>query len=169
MTKLMATDTLVVGEGSAGQTAALTAARASWRITAAALCSIACASITACASSIPYNPRNLDTAKITQVARICQTTMGLQPSEPQFDNLWPGDPDQGLSTNRYRGCIASLSDSLHGQDGADVNTSIAETLRRQRRACAEIGLEPSNDAFASCVRGLQNALSAKDMNANYEN
>jgi hypothetical protein len=158
----------------------------------AALCTVAGASIAACASSTPYNPYHLDTARVTQIAGICQTVVGLQPSEPQVENLWPGDPDPELSTNRYRGCIASLSDSVKyvavarvnpvrvnigpptatpfgDEEATDVNTSIAETLRRNRRACADIGLEEGGAAFAGCVRGLQDVLSAEDMNANYSN
>jgi len=150
-----------------------------WRMMAAALCTVAGASIAACASSASYNPYHLGTAQVTQIAGICQTVVGLQPSEPQVDNLWPGDPDPELSTNRYRGCIASLSDSVkHGaptatpfgdEAAAEVNTYIAEMSRRQRRACAEIGLEMRSAAFASCVQGLQDVLSANDMNGNYAN
>jgi len=190
---------------------------------AAAVLPIVCATITSCASGPRYNPDHLGAAQVTNVAKICQNVVGLQPSEPLVDNLWPGDPDPELSTNNYRGCIASLSNSLRNSAAAraqmqadrncrskglqadssqlatcvlhaletapksasiqaaslvvtpyDAKTSgsddsIPEILRRERLACAEIGLEPAQRAFASCVNGLKDVLSASQMAGDYEN
>jgi hypothetical protein len=141
----------------------------------AVLCTVAVATLAACVSRAPYNPDHIDAARSARIAEICQDVMGFGPSEPEFENLWPGDPDPALSTNRYRACIASLSDSMRNIEAksatgtADTDASIPEALRRERRACADIGLESTDSAFASCVRDLQNVQAAEQMNANYAN
>ena len=43
------------------------------------------------------------------------------------------------------------------------------SARRKMLACAEIGLVPGQRAFASCITGLRDALSAKDMSNLYRN
>src|SRR3974390_525362 len=73
---------------------------------------IACVSMAARASGPTYNPQHLGAAQISQVDEICQKVMGLRPSDTLTDNRWPGNPDPGLSTNEYRGCVASLSRSM---------------------------------------------------------
>jgi len=185
---------------------------------------IGSAALAACATSAPYRSQHLSASRVSQVGEICQTVMGFEPSEPLVDNLWPGDPDPEWSTNKYRGCVASLSSSLVSaaaagdesradavcrarglQPGnsdfgicvaqlveASANTmdretapltvipfsketttggfsSAPEMLRRERLACAEVGLEPKQSAFASCVRGLSDVLAAEHMNAGYHN
>jgi hypothetical protein len=52
-------------------------------------------------------------------------------------------------------------------EAASSSASLSE--RRERLACAEIGLEPSQRAFESCVRGLRDVLSAREMSALYRN
>ncbi len=78
----------------------------------AALIAVACISIASCASVPPYNPDHLTANQVSRVAGICQEVMGLRPTEPLTENLWPGDPDPASETNDYRGCIAVLSTSL---------------------------------------------------------
>jgi hypothetical protein len=185
-----------------------------------------CAGGASCVSGQPpYDPDRLGNAQVAAVGKICQTVVGVDPSEPLVSNLWPGDPDPASTTNNYRGCVASLSNSLLSSasarleaqagkncgseglepyspqladcvleatraqsarhllqtqpvglvvtpysaktDGSD--SSEPEILRRERLACMEIGLEPSQRAFATCVRGLRDVLSASEMNADYEN
>jgi hypothetical protein len=185
---------------------------------------ISSAAIAACATSAPYSSQHLSASRVSQVGEICQTVMGFEPSEPLVDNLWPGDPDPESSTNKYRGCVASLSNSLVSAAAAgeesradevcrasglqpgnsDFGVCVAqlveasastidpetapltvipfsketttgsfssapEMLRRERLACAEVGLEPKQNAFASCVRGLSDVLAAEHMNAGYRN
>jgi hypothetical protein len=169
-----------------------------------------CASIAACASTPPYNPYHLETDQIAQVGEICQTMLGFKPSEGLTDNLWPGNPDPEAFSNRYRGCIATLSSSLRravtaraarqaerdctsrgfaagssdmalcvltAQEAPMPGTPVRLTssivtpfltptpptfngpvpakARKEQVACAEVGLDPNEDAFASCVQGLK--------------
>jgi len=176
------------------------------------------------ASSAPYNPQHLSAVQVGQVAEICQTVMGFEPSKPLVDNLWPGSTDPESSTNNYRGCIASLSSSLkrvptvwaetQAQDdcrarglkpgsselglcelraveatssrdalenqslvvtpfseisATTYSPSDSETKRRQRSACAEIGLVPIQGAFENCVNDLNAVLLTESMSALYRN
>lgn len=185
---------------------------------------IASVSVAACASEPTYNPQHLNAAQISQVDEICQTVMGLRPTDTLTDNLWPGNPDQGSSTNEYRGCVASLSHSIgniraaRAESQADQNcrakglepgssdfaicalqavetkpgsdriqlasldvkpfieqprkdapTPVAGGVSKERLACAEIGLEPTATAFASCVEGLTAVMSARFMEQGYRN
>ena len=50
-------------------------------------------------------------------------------------------------------------------EAAASSVSLAD--RRERLACAEIGLEPSQRAYKSCVSGLRDALAANDTSELY--
>jgi hypothetical protein len=181
-------------------------------------------SLASCASTAPYNPNHLSADQISQVGEVCQTVMGFQPSEALTDNLWPGNPDPAVSTNNYRGCIATLSNSLkqvaalrasrqaerecHAK-GFDTGSSdlalcvlttgqapvpapeirlasltdtpflistkptysghVPNTVHKEQLACAEIGLDPNEDAFTRCVQGLANVKSAAFLAEGYRN
>jgi hypothetical protein len=173
----------------------------------------AIAVLTACVSSKPYNPYNISSARLGEVSQICQQVMRLRPSAPLQENLWPGDPDPALETNDYRGCVASLSNSLAEAaivrrdriadekcrasglkpgspafgvcvvDASDAKVQPAQdpampvvpldqaspTHRREEVACAEIGLEPGQAAFSSCLDRLRRTLTASQMNEDYSN
>ena len=105
---------------------------------------LACVSIAAYATEPNYNPQHLNAAQISQVDEICQTVMGLRPSDALTDNLWPGNPDHGSSTNEYRGCVASLSSSLE-----DITATRAASRADQH--CRAEGLEPGSSEFAVCA------------------
>jgi len=183
---------------------------------------IACVSTAAGASAPTYNPQHLGSAQIAQVDEICQKVMRLRPSDTLTDNRWPGNPDQGSSTNEYRGCVASLSHSMQNiaatramshadqncrakglepgspdfavcalrtvegepdseriqlaslnarpfleQARTDAPAPVTGGVRNERLACAEIGLEPTAAAFASCVDGLTAVMSARSMEELY--
>jgi hypothetical protein len=130
---------------------------------------VPCLTIAACAANAPYNPQHLSADQVDQVAEICETVMAFEPSAPLVDNLWPGDPDPESSTNDYRGCVASLSSSLRRVTPVSSPAAGYDMERREQLACAEIGLKPAQNAFASCVRGLNDVLSAKAMGAAYSN
>ena len=189
-----------------------------------AAAAIVCVSIPVYASEPPYNPNHVDNAQALRLGEICESVMGLRPSETLTDNLWPGNPDKGSRTNEYRGCIAVLSSSLQANateraekraqehcraDGLEAGSpelavcilSVAEappasnrillagtadvigqvresqhhaplistTPQREGLACAEIGLEPNEGAFTSCVEGLTRVMSARFMNELYRN
>ena len=104
----------------------------------------ACLSIAAYATEPTYNPQHLKAAQISQVDKICQTVMGLRPSDTLTDNRWPGNPDPGSSTNEYRGCVASLSHSLE-----NITAARAESQADQN--CRAKGLEPGSSDFAVCA------------------
>jgi hypothetical protein len=148
--------------------------------------------------------------------------MGLQPTEGLTDNLWPGDPDPAPSTNDYRGCVATLSNSLKHVAAAQTSKQAEREclsrglatgssdlalcvlsaeqasapatqirlasssgtpllipassnysahapapMRKEQRACAEIGLNPNEEGFATCVDGLRDVLSAGSMQELY--
>jgi hypothetical protein len=52
-------------------------------------------------------------------------------------------------------------------EAASSSASLSD--RKERLACAEIGLEPSQRAYESCVSGLRDVLSANEMSALYRN
>ena len=105
---------------------------------------LACVSIAAYATEPAYNPQHLNAAQISQVDEICQTVMGLRPSDALTDNLWPGNPDHGSSTNEYRGCVASLSQSME-------NIPAARAENKADQNCRAKGLEPGSSDFAVCA------------------
>ena len=105
---------------------------------------LACVSIAAYAIQPTYNPQHLNAAQISQADKICQTVMGLRPSDTLTDNRWPGNPDPGSSTNEYRGCVASLSHSLE-----NITAARAESQADQN--CRAKGLEPGSSDFAVCA------------------
>ena len=177
------------------------------------------------ASGAPYNPQHLSAVQLDQVAEICRTVMGFEPSRPLFENLWPGSPDPEALTNNYRGCVASLAgflisvptvwaktraqdecqakgltpgsselglcelravEATSGRDAVETPSLVvtpcseigatsqppataSATRRRQRTACAEIGLVPVQSAFESCVHDLDAVLIAERMSALYQN
>jgi hypothetical protein len=96
------------------------------------------------ASEPTYNPQHLSAAQISQVDEICQKVMGLRPSDTLTDNLWPGNPDHGSSTNEYRGCVASLSHSME-------NITAARAASQADQNCRAKGFEPGSSDFAVCA------------------
>jgi len=104
----------------------------------------ACLSIAAYATEPTYNPQHLKAAQISRVDEICQAVMALRPSDTLTDNLWPGNPDPGSSTNEYRGCVASLSHSMENITAARAESQADENCRTK-------GLEPGSSAFAVCA------------------
>jgi hypothetical protein len=193
-------------------------------VVAAFLAVSACVSLVACASTAPYNPNRLSADEVSQVAEVCQTVMGFQPAEALTDNLWPGNPDPAASTNRYRGCIATLSSSLNHAAAArasrqaeqdchskgfesgsfdlalcvltaeeapepstpirlasisdkpfltptkpSYSSHVPSTVRKEQLACAEIGLDPNEDAFAVCVQNLKSVAWTPFFEEGYRN
>jgi hypothetical protein len=189
---------------------------------AAMACAVAFVSATACASTGPYNPDSLASDQVAQVAEICQTAMGLKPSDPPVAGDYRGSPHLEPGISHYQACIASLSDSLQDVNDAHVasqadadcraqgfkpgsadlaecvlksmetkpkaaaakTSTVAsspdsakatlvsvgnfylasphETRRREEIACARLGFEPPNGAFASCVKLLDDNFYAID-------
>lgn len=104
----------------------------------------ACAALASCASTQPYNPNHLSADQITQVGDVCQTIMDFRPSEGLTDNLSPGSPDASPYTNRYRGCIATLSNSL-------TRVAVVHASTRAEQSCLSQGFVVGSSDLARCV------------------
>ena len=181
------------------------------KATAAALLTAgACLAVASCASTRPYNPDHLSPDRLSQVDQVCQAVMSFKPSEALTDNLWPGDPDTPSSTNRHRGCIATLSNALTRAQATRVAKqaeqdclsqgfvpgrsdlarcvltvkdrpltttetrlaaldpkpylisttprfagTVPAQVRKEELACADVGIDPNDEAYASCTKGLK--------------
>jgi hypothetical protein len=79
--------------------------------------------------------------------------MRLRPSEVLVDNLWSGDPDPAPITNRYRGCIATLSNSLQ-------RLAAAEASRRAEEDCLAQGYTTASPGLALCVLSAEQSPAA---------
>jgi len=55
------------------------------------------------------------------------------------------------------------------QAGGTAPAPVPGSVSKERLACAEIGLEPKEGAFASCVEGLTAVVSARFMEEGYRN
>jgi hypothetical protein len=115
---------------------------------AAALTASACAVLASCASAPPYNPNHLSADQLSQVGEVCQNVLGFRASEPLTDNLWPYNPDSSSSTNRYQGCIATLSNTLS-------QAELASTARQAEQDCRLQGFVAGSSGLARCVLGVK--------------
>jgi hypothetical protein len=98
-----------------------------------------------CASAAPYNPESLRADQLARVETICQSVMGLSPSEP-YSPVWGSATNPGLTggENHYQGCIASLSASLRTVDSA-------KTAWQANQDCVAQGFRPDSPDLAECV------------------
>jgi len=122
-----------------------------------------------CASAQPYNPSELPTGQLGQVADICQSTMGLSPSEPPRP-VWgaAANPDLTGGETYYQGCVASLSyyrqavnqgrEAMDAQrtcraqgDGADASR-LAECVLRTERTSPPRYAAAEPTSFSNPVR-----------------
>ena len=133
---------------------------------AAMLVIVASSLVTAsCAPPAPYNPDRLPPAQMSRIGEICHRVMGLP---------------AGLYT-QYQACQESLSHALaarrevDAKTGAQASTALDAPLpataarsyfsasndevdRREREACAAIGLDPATREAAQCVVDLAGNL-----------
>ncbi|HET9389744.1 MAG TPA: hypothetical protein VFO44_08865 [Steroidobacteraceae bacterium] len=114
----------------------------------AALAAIAGMSMAAYAAETPYNPDHLSDTQVARMGEICRTVMGLRPSQALTDNLWPGDPDPASQTNDYRGCIATLSNSIQA-------IAVARQDAQAERDCRGKGLKSDSSELAVCLVSAQ--------------
>jgi hypothetical protein len=127
----------------------------------AAACATVTSALAAPAAERPYNPDHLGPAQLAQVSAICQTVMGLKPSEPLSSGYWPGNIRLDSDTSHYRGCIVTLSERAPAS-GSFFYASPREMNRREESACASLGLEPGNSTFEGCVKSLKDTFYAID-------
>lgn len=104
----------------------------------------ACATLLGCASAAAYDPDHLGTARVTRIAEICQTTLGLSPKEPPVLGVYLGSPHLDREVSHYQVCIASLSDSVLDQ----AEQAVASEAHRQ---CRDKGLSPGSEDLAVCI------------------
>jgi hypothetical protein len=117
----------------------------------AASAAIATLGISACAAEPAFNPDGLQDMQLSRVTQVCQNVMGLSPAERLIGGEWPGDSHLDYWTSRYRGCVASLSDSVQ---------RLGELQAKQQadRACRAKGYADGSSDLALCV--LQSAQAA---------
>lgn len=108
------------------------------------------ASMVGCATSPDYNPDTLGSTAFARVAGICQNVMGLSPTERLTGGNWLGNDKLDYWTSHYRGCIASLSDSL--QSARDT-----EVVQQAEERCRAKGLQSGSPDLALCVLQTANA------------
>ena len=115
----------------------------------AAAAAMAVLSVSACAAATPaFNPDGLQEAQLSRIAQVCQTVMGLSPSERLIGGQWLGDSHLDYWTSRYRGCVTSLSDSAQRVSDIQTNT-------QADRDCRAKGYADGSPDLALCV--LQSA------------
>ena len=154
---------------------------ASFRALQIAACILAAASLTAigCATAAPYNPQRLGAEQLSRIESICTNTMGLNDWEAPSTSWGAArNADLDPGENHYEGCVASLSEAQQtvdrsqdaparsvdlrltdhpvgwmwsGRVGSFYTASPSAIARRERVACAQLGLNPGYPAFANCV------------------
>jgi len=121
-------------------------------LTALSFGALVVAGISACAAESIYNPDNLGNNQFARVSNICQTVMGLSPSEALSGGYWMGNDRLDYWTSKYRGCIVSLSDSL--QKAVDT-----EITQRAAANCRAKGFASGSPDLALCVLRSVNSRS----------
>ncbi len=99
------------------------------RSVAASVSALAVVGVAACATAgpYPYNPDRLASTQVGEIGRVCQTVVGVQPSEA-----------------RYFACVGSLSDSAR-------NIGRGRALQQARNGCMAKGLRPGSPDLDICV------------------
>ncbi|HEY2660556.1 MAG TPA: hypothetical protein VGI79_12605 [Caulobacteraceae bacterium] len=115
------------------------------RFAMAAFCGSALISSAACATAASYNPGSLRTDQLSRVEGICQSDLGLSPSEP-LSLVWGAAVNPGLTggENHFQGCVASLSASLRDVDDG-------QAAWQADHDCRARGLKPESSDLAECV------------------
>ena len=108
------------------------------------------------ASAQSYNPGDLPSDQFGRVANICQSTLGLRPSEPPRP-VWGAatNPDLSGGETDYQGCVTSLSASQRAVNHGAAAGAADRDCRAQGYASATPGL-------AECVLRTQRAAQVAD-------
>jgi hypothetical protein len=106
---------------------------------------IATLSVSACAAATPlFNPDGLQGGQLSRVEQVCQSVMGLSPTERLSGGDWLGDQRLDFWTSHYRGCVTSLSDSVQ-------NVSGDQTTQQADHDCRAKGYADGTPDLALCV------------------
>jgi hypothetical protein len=136
-------------------------------------------------------PENPDTGSFTNEYRSCVASLSVSlqaktaalserraQDQCRSDGYEAGSPELAVcilsavetGAEPLGGQLAAVGHAgVIGQTRASDPALTSTTLQRVRLACAEIGLDPDEGAFTTCVEGLTRALSAKFMNEGYRN
>lgn len=125
-------------------------------LSSCAACVVLASSVAACAASPDYNPDNLGPAQMSRVSDICQSVMGLNPSEPLSGGYWLGNSRLDYWSSHYRGCVMSLSDSL-------ASNADEQAARQSDEDCRAKGFKAGSPDLALCV--LRTVNQQPDANA----
>jgi hypothetical protein len=104
---------------------------------------VACA-ISACALARPQVPEQLGDTSSARIGHICETVMGLRPSDRPVSGVWPGNPPLPAVVSHYETCVISLSDSLQ-------QAQATEAAQRADVSCRATGLASNSPELAVCV------------------
>jgi hypothetical protein len=116
-----------------------------WQTLLAVLvCTFASAGIPACAATGPYDPDNLGTEQVANIANSCQSTMGLSPNDRPVLGIYGGSPYLEGEVSHYQVCIASLSDSLR-------SAGEAQAASQAHQDCRAKGLQSNSPELAECM------------------
>lgn len=109
----------------------------------AATCAILSSTLAVRAAE-PYNPDRLGPDQLARVSGICETVMGLNPSEPLSSGYWLANARLDFTTSHYRGCIVALSDTSQ-------RISDMQIAREADNNCRAKGFESGSAGLALCT------------------
>ena len=134
-------------------------ALAGLRLATGVVAAISMIGVAGCAAAQPYNPSSLPSGQLDQVAGICQSTMGLSPSEPPRP-VWGAavNPDLSGGENYYQGCLATLS---YYRQAVNQGRAAMDA----ERTCRSQGQASDASAFAECVLQTERTAGPRDQAA----
>jgi hypothetical protein len=111
----------------------------------------------ACVQSLSASLRDLERASTLRQARAACLRQGLAPESAALADCELAGAAGGASS------IAAADTQVRAPGRSYFSVSPAEGRRRGQLACAALGFDPAEDAFAACAANLQAALSRQSM------
>jgi hypothetical protein len=118
-----------------------------------------------CVLSLSDSVRGVADERATNAAHDGCVAQGLKPGSPELALCVLGAAKRQSPSVAERldaGFATPVSAQLPPVSKSFYSASPHETARRERVACAALGLEPTNGTFASCVRELDGTLYSID-------
>jgi hypothetical protein len=115
-----------------------------------------------CIDSLMTSARGLDRGEALQSGRAACLSRGLRPGGAGFAvcELQSAHADPVKATDADATVVAAAEEP--GGARSYAYTSPENVFRREQLSCARLGLDPADEAFATCVASLQSALFAAD-------
>jgi hypothetical protein len=115
-----------------------------------------------CIDSLMASARGVERGEALQSGRAACLNRGLRPGGAGFAvcELQSAHAGPVRATDADATVIAAAEEP--GGARSYAYTSPGNVFRREQLSCARLGLDPADEAFASCVAGLQSALFAAD-------